>query len=242
METDDVLRKVRGLLALAEDDATTPEAAENLNARAAALLAKYGIDQARLAASGKVDDTITRLVITIDNPYKLDKRVLLNAIAETLRCRMCSASIPGGYRSTVVGYQSDLARVELLYTSLLVQAFTQLSRAQVPPGRTPVSYRKAWLLGFIIAVKDRLKAAEQRAAAESAVADEASTGVSTALVLVEREDRVAAALAEMFPEIRKGRTIRRTDSRGYANGKDAGNRADLGNGRVGGRKAAISGG
>ena len=45
-----MLDKVRKLLAKAEDPACTPAEAEALTAKATELIAKYGIDQAVLAA------------------------------------------------------------------------------------------------------------------------------------------------------------------------------------------------
>jgi hypothetical protein len=46
----DALDRVRKLLAKAEDDAVTPEEAEALTAKAAELMARYGIDRVRLGA------------------------------------------------------------------------------------------------------------------------------------------------------------------------------------------------
>jgi len=47
---DKLLDRVRKLLAKAEDESCTPPEAEALTAKAAELMAKYGIDRALLAA------------------------------------------------------------------------------------------------------------------------------------------------------------------------------------------------
>ena len=49
MQTD-LLDRVRKLLAKAEDEGCTPEEAEALTAKAAGLMARYGIDRALLGA------------------------------------------------------------------------------------------------------------------------------------------------------------------------------------------------
>jgi hypothetical protein len=49
MQTD-ILDRVRKLLAKAEDEGCTPEEAEALTAKAADLMARYGIDRALLGA------------------------------------------------------------------------------------------------------------------------------------------------------------------------------------------------
>jgi len=46
-----LLERVRKLLAKAEDDSVTPAEAEALTAKAAELMARYGIDRALLAAA-----------------------------------------------------------------------------------------------------------------------------------------------------------------------------------------------
>ena len=47
---NDLLDRVRKLLAKAEDEGCTPEEAEALTAKAAELMARYGIDRALLGA------------------------------------------------------------------------------------------------------------------------------------------------------------------------------------------------
>src|ERR1035437_7569358 len=63
-----LLERVRKLLAKAESAGTTPPEAEALTAKAAELMAKYGIDRALLAAARPETDQPGDRVIGIPNP------------------------------------------------------------------------------------------------------------------------------------------------------------------------------
>lgn len=233
-----ILTRVRGLLTKAESTEFADEA-EALTAKAAELVAKYGIDQALLAAAGKTRDEIGTLVIHVATPYALDKDGLLYAVSVALRCKGIKRKLrDGGYRVTVVGFQSDLERVELLYTSLLTQGIGQLTHIRPTNGESTTSYRKSWFAGFAVTIGERLREAERRAAADADSARVGTGCTSTALVLVDRQSRVEQAYDEMFPKARSARS-RSLRGGGYGDGRAAGQRADLGNARVGGRKEAI---
>lgn len=122
------------------------------------------------------------------------------------------------------GFASDLDRVDLLWTSLLVQAAHGLAGARVPPGEHPAAFRRSWLAGFAQVVGSRVRAAEETAVAESGAP-------AMALVLVDRSDRVQHRLAETYPTVRTA-PRRRLAGGGFASGAAAGHRADLG-GRAG---------
>jgi Protein of unknown function (DUF2786) len=232
-----ILARIRGLLAKAEST-SFPAEAEALTAKVADLVAKYGVDQALLADAGKTRDEIGRRDLVVDKPYALDKCMLLVEIANALRCEHIRTARKGRPMiMTLIGFESDMERVELLYTSLLVQAARQLTRIQPPAGSgvSTIAYRKSWSTGFSSAVGQRLQEAERRAATEAAT--EASPGTSTELVLIDRTRQVQQEFARLFPSTRT--TFRRVGPSGYDAGQAAGRRADLGNGRVGGRKAAI---
>ena len=135
--SDALLAKVRKILAKAEDPATTPEEAETYTAKAAELIAAYGIDRALLAEAAPESDVVGDLVVVLDPPYALDKASLLSGVALALRCRAVQRTrYDGGVKQLsmhLFGYGSDLARAEVLYTSLLLQATSSLHRAFVPP-------------------------------------------------------------------------------------------------------------
>jgi Protein of unknown function (DUF2786) len=235
--TDTILEKVRKLLATAEDPACTLDEAAAFTDKAAQLIAKYGVDRALLAQTAPETDPVGDLIIGLHAPYALDKSGLLAGVAGALRCRSVRREHWQGdrrsYTMHLFGFASDLERVDLLYTSLLVQASYGLASAPVPRHENVAAYRRSWLIGFTSAVVGRLRAAESRAAAAAeadARAEGASVGESVALVLADRSVRVDAAVSEAYPRLRSAgpRLLRGSGaSRGYA----AGERADLGAGR-----------
>src|SRR5271156_6836035 len=111
-----LLDRVRKLLAKAEAEGVTPPEAEALTAKAAELMARYGIDRARLAAARPDTDPPGICVIDIDTPWAQVRAHLLAGLAGAMRCQ-CILLTPdrGGARVHVFGYQSDLERADILY-------------------------------------------------------------------------------------------------------------------------------
>ncbi len=164
-----LLDRVRKLLAKAEAEGVTPPEAEALTAKAAELMARYGIDRARLAASRPDTDRPGSRIIDIDNPWAQVRAHLLAGLAGAMRCQcvLLSTTKPGA-RIHVFGYASDLERTDILYTSLLLQMARGLTVAVVPAGvRSVRAWRRSWLLGFVTAVITRVRSAEDRAAASA---------------------------------------------------------------------------
>ncbi|MFJ6196729.1 DUF2786 domain-containing protein [Micromonospora sp. NPDC092111] len=222
-----MLSKVRKLLAQAEDPACTPAEAAAFTAKATELIARYGVDRALLAARDPATDPVGDRVVDVVAPYARDKAGLLAAVADPLRCRCVRRHEGSGFAMHLFGFASDLERVDLLFTSLLVQAAHGLAGTVVPPGEHPAAFRRSWLAGFARVVGERLRTAETVAAAER----DAS---SVALVLADRSDRVARRVAEVYPRLRTAPT-RRLAGSGFHAGAAAGQRADLGgSGVVGG--------
>jgi hypothetical protein len=236
----DVLSRVRKILAKAEDPAATAEEAQTYTAKAAELIAAYGIDRALLAEQVPESDLVGDRVVVVDPPYALDKAGLLSTVAVSLRCaavrRDRHMRDQGGRRVKQIslhlfGYDSDLLRVEVLYTSLLLQATSQLMRAPVPPWESAAAFRRSWLAGFTAAVGGRLRAAEQ------AVADAAESGPdhgsrSVELVLLDRTRAAESAMHSEYPDLRVARR-RELSGSGGGFGYRAGRRADLGCARMG---------
>jgi Protein of unknown function (DUF2786) len=222
--SDAMLSKVRKLLAKAEDPGCPPAEAEALTAKATELIAKYGVDRARLAAREPATDAVGDRRVAVLPPYARDKADLLSGVAGALRCRAVRLRPPGdGFVLHLFGFASDLERADLLFTSLLVQAAHGLAGSAVPPGEHPAAYRRSWLAGFRWAIVGRLREAEERAAGDAAV----DGGPSTALVLADRSDRVDSRLATAYPRLRTA-APRRLAGGGHARGLAAGHAADLG--------------
>jgi len=234
-----LLERVRKLLAKAEADGVTPAEAEAFTVKAAELMARYGIDRALLAARQPSTDQPANRIFDLPNPWAQVKAQLLGGIAKAMRCE--SVLIPvrrGGSRIHLFGYASDLERVELLYTSLLVQMAHGLAAAPLPAGtRSPRAWRRSWLLGYSSAVVARIRAAEQRAAAETT--DKPVAGTSTALVLADRELVVRRERDQAYPQTRKLRLT--YTGTGYRDGYAEGQRADVGTTRLSGSRRSITG-
>ena len=233
----DVIRK---LLAKAERAATQAEA-DAYNEKAAAMMARHGVDTALLAATGAAPrDVIGSRRIAMTDPYSAEKATLAGRIAYTSGCRavrhlgMSRRQIDA---VTVLGFESDLERVDVLYTSLLVQA-TRGVVQQRPVWRdeSVAAFRRTWMIGFADAVTQRLLKANERAVAEH---DATSTaGPSAALVVVDRTSKVTKAFDEQYGHLKVG-PARRLSGSGYAAGPSAGRRADIGQTRITGSGPTI---
>ena len=153
-----VLNRVRALLAKAEST-TFPAEAEAFTAGAQALMARHSIDLALLAATEQsASDAPGGRRIGIDNPYEGPKATLLGAVASANRCRTVWSQQFGF--GTAVGFPTDVDGMEMLFTSLLVQATTAMTEAGSrtdPDGRSRTR-------GFRQSVPDRLCPTDRRAA------------------------------------------------------------------------------
>jgi hypothetical protein len=171
-----LLGRVRKLLVKAEADGVTPAEAQALTAKAAELMAKYGIDRALLAARRPETDRPADRVIDIGNPWARVQAHLLCGLAAALRCQCVILPRSGpGSRIHVFGFASDIERTDVLYTSLLIQMWQGLAAIRPPAwAQSPRAWRRSWLLGFATAVVARVRAAEQGAAERAA--DAAGSG------------------------------------------------------------------
>jgi hypothetical protein len=233
-----LLDRVRKLLAKAEAEGVTPPEAEALTAKAAELMARYGIDRARLAAARPGTDRPGSRIIDIDNPWAQVRAHLLAGLAGAMRCQCVLLYTPRpGARVHVFGFASDLERADILYTSLLLQMARGLAAAAVPAGvRSPRAWRRSWLLGFVTAVITRVKAAEDRAAASAEA--EPDGGPSAALALADRAMIIRRQVEQAYPVTRKTRIS--YSGNGYRAGYAKGELADIGGARLGPAARALS--
>ncbi|MYY08766.1 DUF2786 domain-containing protein [Streptomyces sp. SID4919] len=213
------LARIRALLAKAE--ATTfPEEAEALSAKAQELMARHSVDEALLAARTHAKDVPGACRIGVDAPYETAKAVLLDTVATANHCRAVWNGDLGF--STVVGFASDLDAVELLYTSLLVQGTTAMTRAEAAQraaGRKRTkTFRQSFLAAYAHRVGDRL----------TATAREVTSTVPESLpVLAARDVAVAGHADSMFPRTTSTRLRGVTDAAGWDEGTRAGDSVSL---------------
>ena len=229
---DALLARVRKLLVKAEADGVTQAEAQALTAKAAELMAKYGIDRALLAAVRPETDRPDDRIIDVANPWARVQAHLLCGLAAALRCQCVILPHTGpGSRIHVFGFASDIERTDVLYTSLLLQMWQGLSAVEPPAwSRSPRAWRRSWLLGFATAVIARVRAAEQRAAQRAADAP-AGGGPSAALVLADRTEIIERTLRQAYPVTRTSRVT--YSGAGYGTGYAQGQRADIGTSRLG---------
>jgi Protein of unknown function (DUF2786) len=237
---DPLLARVRKLLAKAEDAGVTAAEAQALTAKAAELMAKYGIDRALLAAARPETDHPADRVIDVGNPWARVQAHLLCGLASALRCQCVILPRPGpGSRIHMFGFASDLERTDVLYTSLLIQMWQGLAAAPVPAwSRSPRAWRRSWLLGFAAAVVARVHAAEQQATSR-ATAPDARSGSQTALVLADRTLVIRRNIEQAYPVTHKSQVT--YSGSGYSAGYTQGQRADIGTTRLRGSARALTG-
>ena len=133
---DPLLAKIRALLAKAESTTFEAEALA-FTAKAQELMTKHAVDAAAMGGAGtRSAHAPTVIRVPIDSPYSTAKARLLAVVAHASRCR--SIELGGCGLSEVVGMPSDLAAVDLLFTSLLVQAQTALTQSCRIEPRLPV--------------------------------------------------------------------------------------------------------
>ncbi|MEV4611728.1 DUF2786 domain-containing protein [Kitasatospora sp. NPDC049258] len=236
-----MLGRIRALLAKAEST-EYPEEAEALTAKAQQLMAQHSIDAALLAAGAPDRDAPGALRIGVDNPYESPKAMLLDAVAAANRARVVWAKEFGF--CTIIGFDADLDAVELLYTSLLVQATATMHRAgsrkhQDGAPRTK-AFRQSFLVAYAARIRERLTAATEQAVEEAAAGRHLrEDGSSEQLVpderllpaLAAREAAVDDTVGRMFPKLTSQR-VRVSDGEGWAAGRAAADRAAL-HGRAG---------
>jgi hypothetical protein len=235
---DRILSRIRALLAKAESTEFAEEA-EALSARAQELMAKYSIDHALLAARAGEREEPSGHRIPVDGPYEEPKANLLNVIALANRCRAVWSKEVG--LMTVVGFPADLNAVELLFTSLLVQANTAMLRAggkkdEFGRSRTR-AFRQSFLVSYAIRIGERLEeatahataeAVDELAAAERDGAGPVSSGADLVPFLAARQHAVDDAVDELFGgNLKRGRGPRATDAEGWASGRAAADLATL---------------
>jgi Protein of unknown function (DUF2786) len=222
-----MLDRVRKLLAKAE--ATNfEEEASALTSKAQELMTRYAIDEA-LVERPEAGDVPRMMRVPIDAPYADAKSLLLGVVAGANRCR--AVYLHGFHMSTLLGHADDLGVVELLFTSLLVQAqkaMAEAGRGQ-PGGRTrSASFRSSFLVAYASRIGERLEGANTDAFSDD-------HGASALPVLRAREDAVQEMLNERYGDTLVSGPVRGGyDPLGLTQGRQAADAARLDSGQLAG--------
>ncbi|GAA2690611.1 hypothetical protein Apa02nite_007730 [Actinoplanes palleronii] len=208
-----LLDRVRALLAKAE--ATDfPAEAEAYSAKAQELITRYRIEEVTAPA---VDVVPFARRIGVDHPYENEKAGLLDAIAKANACRTVWSPELGF--TTIFGFDADIDAVELLYTSLLVQANKAMTRDEPAKGKARVkAFRRSFLVAYGVRIGERLRQAAERE----------FEGHSDLLpVLRSRDVQVRAAMDRVFPTTVRARASRVHSLEGWDSGRAAADEAQL---------------
>ncbi|GAA3982743.1 DUF2786 domain-containing protein [Actinomadura viridis] len=216
-----MLGKVRALLSKAEST-EFPEEAEALSTRAQELMARHSIDHALLDAESGTGTEPAGRRLAVDTPYDGPKAALLTVVADANRCRAVWHRELGF--STVLGFPADLAAVEMMFTSLLVQATTAMVHAgphRDAAGRSRTrSFRHAFLNAYAHRIGERLRETTLRVTAETG-------GQDLLPVLAARGQAVDDVVETLFPHLIKGRARPVSNHEGWAAGRAAAELASL---------------
>lgn len=232
-----ILERVRRMLAQAESTPYEAEAA-TFTAAAQSLMTRHSLDVAMLSAStDRLPDEAAPARVWVERPYEQEKVRLLQAVADANRCRTVW-SVRLGF-ATIVGHATDLATVETIFTSLLLQATRAMLRegsqfTSAGTSRTR-SFRRSFLTAYAVRIGDRLREATDAetesamTAADSDVCAPENSGSSRALVrvLAERSAHVDALFDELFPTVVHTQRRPPTDPQGWAAGQRAADTATI---------------
>ncbi|SES04418.1 Protein of unknown function [Lentzea albida] len=213
-----VLNRVRGLLAKAESTAF-PEEAEALSAKAQELMNRHALERAVLDADLPAQATSRRL--WLDKSYFKEKSQLVHVVAEAFRSR--AVAYDGFGFVALVGDEVDLESVELLATSLLVQATRAMVAVGGRAGKGSEArsrpFRKSFLVAYASRIGERLTPDTPEAEDERLLP-----------VLANRKQAVDTLFSEMFTRTRTSRVTVRSAA-GWGAGRAAADAADIGTGR-----------
>jgi Protein of unknown function (DUF2786) len=232
---ENIIRKVKALLATAEH-ANTPEAeAETAMTMAMMLMGKYAIDEA-VVRDRSTRGTVQRRVFRCPAPYSRNKRVLASIVCRAFRCRAVSV----GDTVVVFGFEADLDQAEMMFTSLLAQMASAAANVRPPDtwraqsASSTAAYRRSYMLGWVEEVNSRLRAMTRKVDAD-AVAEHGADKM--ALVVQSTTTAVNDALRAEFPRLTSSPVT--TGNAGYGAGRNAGAGANLGGSSVRGARAAL---
>lgn len=231
------LARVQALMTKADDPATTEAEAKAFRDKAEELLVQYGIDRAQVEShrrEGAPEEIVKKRFSFEKDTYPLDRINLIHRIAIGLNCNGLTFSVRRGSRHmrlgyTLYGHESDVERVEFLFAALTLHMFSEGAKAEHPYWISRVTYLKSFFNAYSMEVHDRLVALTKR------LTDKADPGA--ALAVVDRSKKVKTFM-------KSGGKITKAPARsittiGRADGQRAGQKADLGQTRFGGKRAQL---
>lgn len=224
---DKKIGTITALLAKANDPAATDAERDAFNAKATALMIKYGIEEANLAAHTERAESIVAHTYEFKGTYRPEYMRFTYRVAEALGLVtfvIASRASSNVIKLRVVGFESDVSYARLIIGSLTIQLNTAATREMrdypVRAAATRYKYKRSFIVGFGARVAERIIDVRTRVVAES------SPG--TDLVLVDRRVKVERWVADAVGPLGKTRSARAYGVGGHAAGETAGSQADIG--------------
>jgi hypothetical protein len=232
---------IKKLLDKANHANTSDEERDAYNAKAAKLMLQWGIEEATIADADRAqqEEIINVTIITtFPKGYSFEGTMVTVEIAQALNCS--AYFLRRGDNKTdgnVVGFKSDVTLVQQLVESIALQCQMSLTREMATTyfpsymnGTDKFNHRRSFVRGFAKAIGQKLRDTRRQFVEE--------TGPGTDLVLVSRKAKVDAWVDQNV-NLRKT-PPRKATPNGMAAGKAAGQRADVGQSRVGGSSRGIT--
>lgn len=222
--TEGYIDKIKALLAKAESTQYEDEA-NACYAKALDLMVKHGIDEAMLRANeGRADNVIVK-TWAIKAPYSSAKRTLLAQIAiQGFGCQVISDGNSRAAERTlyVVGFESDLESVGVLYVALQSQMMRSLGLAIRGKGSmNGKTFTNSFMVGYASRIGKLLT--EQRKATVHDMTSEPGMG----LAVIDRSAKIESHVADLWPNLRKAQATSTVRAEAYRAGQNAADNADI---------------
>lgn len=223
-------RRISALLAQAEDAARRGQDQERAGflEKATALQFKYAVDGAMLAAeTGNAEEVVLGMFCNDGRtPLIRARRELVAVVALFFGAK--TAQVKPGGQVKVFAHTSTMQMIDQMYTSLLLQLNSMLLTDEGKlHGKPSPGWRLAYARGWVNKVYNRLMVIKSF---------ETAREPGTALVVVSRDQLVQKAFDDYYSgqKLRKGSAYSKSNQNraGLAAGRQAGERADLGQQRV----------
>ena len=148
--------------------------------------------------------------------------------------------VKGGY-VYLTGFRTDVEHVEMLFTSLYVQATNEVFSIEVPSWENTKSFRNAFLYGYSHAIGSRLAKVRREVQEQEVIRFQQEQGTDLLPVLRSRSEQVKEAYEKRYGGRKSGKVqFTYRAGTGYSAGGQAASRADIGSARLGSRKALSS--
>lgn len=167
-------------------------------------------------------------------PDETDPRGYRNKVV----CDAKGKYVRGGY-VYLTGFRTDIENLELMLVSLLVQATNEVLSVEVPSWENTKSFRNSFFYGYSHAIGSRLSEVKREVQKEEVVRFQQQQGSDLLPVLASRKAQLDAEIEKKYRGSRgsvSGFNYSR-GTNGYGTGRTAAGRADIGNSRIGSRKA-----